>query len=61
MIGNLITYADNRKECIARMNRALEEYIIMGINTNIQLHQKIIMSKEFQSGKYDINFMSTFN
>ena len=61
MIGKLITYADNRKECIARMNRALEEYVIMGINTNIQLHQKIIMSDEFQSGNYDINFMSTFN
>jgi acetyl-CoA carboxylase biotin carboxylase subunit len=61
MIGKLITFADSRKECIAKMNRALEEYVIMGINTNIQLHQKIIMSKEFQSGKYDINFMSTFN
>ena len=61
MIGKLITYADNRKECIAKMNRALEEYIIMGINTNIQLHQKIILAKEFKSGKYDINFMSTFN
>ncbi len=61
MIGKLITYADDRKECIARMNRALEEYVIMGINTNIQLHQKIIMSEEFQSGNYDINFMSTFN
>jgi acetyl-CoA carboxylase biotin carboxylase subunit len=61
MIGKLITYADNRKECIARMKRALEEYVIMGINTNIQLHQKIIMSKEFESGKYDINFMSIFN
>ena len=61
MIGKLITYADNRQECIAKMKRALEEYIIMGINTNIQLHQKIIMTKEFESGKYDINFMSTFN
>ncbi|MBT5213141.1 MAG: acetyl-CoA carboxylase biotin carboxylase subunit [Pelagibacteraceae bacterium] len=61
MIAKLITYADNRQECIAKMKRALEEYIIMGINTNIQLHQKIIMTKEFQSGKYDINFMSTFN
>ena len=61
MIGKLITYADNRKECIARMKRALEEYVIMGINTNIQLHQKIIMTEEFKSGKYDINFMSTFN
>ena len=61
MIGKLITYADNRSECIARMKRALEEYIIMGINTNIQMHQKIIMTKEFRSGTYDINFMSTFN
>ena len=61
MIGKLITYADNRSECIARMKRALEEYIIMGINTNIQMHQKIIMTEEFKSGKYDINFMSTFN
>ena len=60
MIGKLITYADSRKECIAKMNRALEEYVIMGINTNIQLHQKIIMSDEFKSGKYTINFMSTF-
>ena len=61
MIGKLITYADNRSECIARMKRALEEYVIMGINTNIQMHQKIIMTEEFKSGKYDINFMSTFN
>ena len=61
MIGKLITYADNRSECIARMKRALEEYVIMGINTNIQMHQKIIMTKEFKSGNYDINFMSTFS
>ena len=61
MIGKLITYADSRSECIARMKRALEEYVIMGINTNIQMHQKIIMTEEFKSGKYDINFMSTLN
>ncbi|MDC6447753.1 acetyl-CoA carboxylase biotin carboxylase subunit [Alphaproteobacteria bacterium] len=61
MIGKLITFADNRTDCIKKMKRALEEYIIMGINTNIQLHQRIIMSPEFLSGKYDINFMSTFN
>ena len=41
MIGKLITYADSRSECITRMKRALEEYVIMGINTNIQMHQKI--------------------
>ena len=43
------------------MKRALEEYVILGIETNIQLHQKIIQSNEFLSGDYDINFMSRFN
>ncbi len=60
MIGKLITYAENRKECIEKMKRALEEYVIMGINTNIQLHQKLIKSNEFSEGKYDINFMSKY-
>jgi len=60
MIAKLITYGDNRKESLKKMKRALEEYVIMGINTNIQLHQKIIESKEFSSGKYNINFMSEF-
>jgi len=61
MIGKLITFAETRNECIAKMKRALEEYVIMGINTNIQLHQNIIQSEEFISGKYDINYMSKFN
>ncbi|MBS56249.1 MAG: acetyl-CoA carboxylase biotin carboxylase subunit [Rickettsiales bacterium] len=60
MIGKLITYADTRSECIAKMKRALEEYVIIGINTNIQLHQNIIQSSEFISGNYDINYMSKF-
>jgi len=60
MIGKLITYADTRSECIAKMKRALEEYIIIGINTNIQLHQNIIQSSEFISGNYNINYMSKF-
>ena len=61
MIGKLITFAETRNECIFKMKRALEEYVIMGINTNIQLHQNIIQSDEFISGKYDINYMSKFN
>ena len=43
------------------MKRALEEYIIIGIDTNIQLHQKIIQSDEFMSGNYNINYMSRFD
>ena len=58
MIGKLITYGATRSEALKKMNRALEEYVIMGINTNIQLHQKIIQTDEFKRGSYNINFMS---
>ena len=61
MIGKLITFGSTRSEALKKMKRALEEYVIMGINTNIQLHQKIIQSDEFEKGNYDINFMSKFN
>jgi len=61
MIAKLITYGDTREVSIQKMNGALEEYVIIGIDTNIQLHQKIIKSDEFISGKYDINYMSRFD
>ena len=61
MISKLITYGQTRNDCIQKMKRALEEYIIIGIDTNIQLHQKIIKSDEFLSGNYDINYMSRFD
>ena len=61
MIAKLITYSDNRDDCIKKMKRALEEYVIIGIDTNLQLHQKIIQSDEFLSGNYDINYMSKFD
>ena len=61
MIAKLITFGDNRHDCIQKMKRALEEYVIIGIDTNIQLHQKIIQSDEFISGNYDINYMSRFD
>ena len=61
LIAKLITYADNREDCIKKMKRALEEYIIVGVDTNIQLHQKIIQSDEFITGNYYINYMSRFD
>ena len=60
MIAKLIAHGENRSECLQKMKRALEEYIIMGIDTNIQMHQKIIETKEFSSGNYNIGFMSEF-
>ncbi|PPR45580.1 MAG: Biotin carboxylase [Alphaproteobacteria bacterium MarineAlpha5_Bin6] len=61
LIAKLITFGDNREDCIKKMKRALEEYVILGIDTNIQLHQKIIQSEDFISGNYNLNYMSRFD
>ncbi len=61
MVSKLIVYGDTRKDCIQKLKRALEEYVIIGIDTNIQLHQKIIQSDDFISGNYDINYMTRFD
>ena len=61
MIAKLITFGNSRNDCIQKMERALEEFVIIGIDTNIQLHQKIIQSDDFISGNYNINYMSRFD
>ena len=60
MIAKLITYGKDRNECISKMQRALEEYIIVGVDNTIQLHQDIINDPKFKSGDYNINFMNEF-
>ena len=57
LIAKLIIQAPSRKICIERAMRALNEYAIEGINTNIALHKKILASKEFADGKYDIHWL----
>ena len=58
MVAKLITYGKNRKESISKMKRALEEYVIIGIDNTIQLNQDILNKDEFLSGNYNINFMN---
>lgn len=53
MIAKLIVHGENRDEAIARMKRCLEEFIVIGIETNIGLLATIISSPEFRSGMYD--------
>ena len=59
MISKLITYGQTRNDCIQKMKRALEEYIIIGIDTNIQLHQKIIKSDEFLSKNVALRYLKS--
>ena len=60
LIGKLIIHAENRDLAIKKMTRALDEFIIEGISTTIDLHKKIIASKTFNSYEYDIKWLENF-
>lgn len=57
MIGKLICYGATRAEAIGRMRNALDEIIIDGIKTNIELHQRIMRNKEFVHGGTNIHYL----
>ncbi len=60
MIAKLITVAQTREEAIAKMKRALDEFVIEGIKTTIPFHQKLMEDKQFQEGNYTTKFIETF-
>jgi acetyl/propionyl-CoA carboxylase alpha subunit len=57
MIAKLITWGENRIEAILRMRRALREYQIRGIKTNISFHQWILRHPRFMSGDVNTGFI----
>jgi acetyl-CoA carboxylase biotin carboxylase subunit len=57
LLAKLITWGENREEARVRMKRALEEFVIEGIKTNIPFHQRIIENEWFRKGEFYINFV----
>jgi acetyl/propionyl-CoA carboxylase alpha subunit len=57
MISKLICYGETRGEAVLRMRRALEEYRIMGVKTNIPFHQHMMDSHRFLTGQFDTKFV----
>lgn len=57
MIAKVITYGTNREEAIAKMRRALQEFVIEGIDTNIEFQEAILNNELFLSGKFDTSFI----
>lgn len=57
MIAKLITVGDTRNEALLRMRRALSEYIIMGVKTNIPFHINLMNSVSFIAGQFDTRFV----
>jgi len=56
LIAKLIVHESNRAKTIARMKRALEEYRIIGVRTNIPFHQHLLQNPSFQAGDFDTQF-----
>lgn len=57
MIAKLISYGDSRETALARMRQALDEMVIDGIKTNIELHQKIMNDAGFKTGGMNIHYL----
>ncbi len=59
MVAKLITFAPTRAESIAKMRRALDEFIIEGIHTTIPFHRKMMDNPDFISGEFDTKYLDT--
>ncbi|GAB4543825.1 MAG: acetyl-CoA carboxylase biotin carboxylase subunit [Anaerolineales bacterium] len=57
MIAKLIVWGETRGQAILRMRRALEEYRIVGVRTNIPFHQNLMDSHRFMGGQFDTRFV----
>jgi acetyl-CoA carboxylase biotin carboxylase subunit len=60
MIAKLITVAQTREEAIAKMRRALEEFVIEGVKTTIPFHLQLMKNEDFIEGNYTTKFMESF-
>ncbi len=60
MVGKLIVHAPDRPAALARLRRALSEFVVGGIKTTLPLHQRIVEDPDFISGNYDIHWLERF-
>ena len=57
MVAKLIVHGTSRNECLMRLRRALDEYVIGGIQSTLPLHRRLTRTKEFIDGNYDIHWL----
>jgi acetyl-CoA carboxylase biotin carboxylase subunit len=60
LIAKLIVHGVDRAEAIAKMERALSQFVVLGIETSIPLHQAIFADPGFRAGEFDTKFMERF-
>lgn len=61
MIAKLIVHADTREEAVARMKRALDEFVVEGVKTTIPFHYNLMDHEVFKSGDFDTKFLERYD
>ena len=60
LIAKLIVHGTSRDECLRRLRRALEEFVIGGVETTIPLHLALVEAEDFVTGAYTIHWLEDF-
>ena len=60
LIAKLVVHGATREECLMRLKRSLDEYVIGGIQTTIPLHQALTNDDDFVTGDYNIHWLEEF-
>ncbi|MSP06103.1 MAG: acetyl-CoA carboxylase biotin carboxylase subunit [Candidatus Fonsibacter sp.] len=58
LVAKLICHGRDRASAISRLKRSLDEFVVEGISTTIDLHKKILRNEDFVKSKYDVNWLS---
>jgi len=61
MIAKVITFGENREEAVDRMKRALNEFLITGVETTIPFHLKLLNHETFASGNFNTRFLDLYD
>ncbi|MCO6484822.1 MAG: acetyl-CoA carboxylase biotin carboxylase subunit [Saprospiraceae bacterium] len=60
MIAKVICRARTREECVRKMERALEEFVVEGVKTTIPFHKKLMKNEDFLNGNFHTGFLNNF-
>ena len=61
MIAKLICRAETREECITKMERALDEFVIEGVQTTVSFHRQLMQDERFRKGDFHTGFLNEFD
>jgi acetyl/propionyl-CoA carboxylase alpha subunit len=60
MLAKLVTYSENRDECINKMIWALSRYVVLGVTTNVPFLKKVLEHEEFKKGNITTHFIENY-